>query len=100
MPKSDFDRKINNYLSELSGVKRVSENTTTAYRKDLLQFKHFLESKDIFSYKKITERHIRLFLVELNELKLERSTIQTTLKPKEIFRRLLHLTLMKKFLNY
>jgi len=79
MSKTDFDRSIKNYISELSGVKRVSDHTLTAYQKDLLQFTQFLDSKKIINIKQITERSIRLYLVELNELKLSRTTISRKL---------------------
>jgi site-specific recombinase XerD len=79
MEKSIFNDSIKNYLSELNGVKRVSQNTLTAYQKDLSQFLEFLEKKGIDSYKNITERVIRLFIVELNESNLSKTSISRKL---------------------
>ncbi len=79
MGKSIFNDSIKNYLSELNGVKRVSQNTLTAYQKDLSQFLVFLDKKGINSYKNITERVIRLFIVELNESDLSKSSISRKL---------------------
>ena len=79
MEKSIFNDSIKNYLSELNGVKRVSQNTLTAYQKDLSQFLEFLEKKGIDSYKSITERVIRLFIVQLNESNLSKTSISRKL---------------------
>ena len=79
MEKSIFNESIKNYLSELNGVKRVSQNTLTAYQKDLSQFLIFLDKKGIESYKKITEKVIRYFIVELNESKLTKTSISRKL---------------------
>ena len=79
MHKVDFRNSINNFLSELSGVKRLSKNTLIAYKKDLFQFVDFLDSKEIKSFKNITERVIRLFIVDLNESNLSRTSISRKL---------------------
>jgi len=74
-----FSDSINNYLAELSGIKRVSQNTLTAYRKDLAQLTDYFKEKEIHSLDKISERIIRLYIVELNELNLSRSSISRKL---------------------
>ncbi len=76
---SIFNDTINKYLSELYGVKRVSQNTLTAYKKDLAQLIDYLKTKEISKFKGITERVIRLFIVELNELELSRTSISRKL---------------------
>lgn len=73
--ESIFNESIKNYLSELSGVKRFSPNTLIAYSKDLSQFLDFIQKKNIKNISQITERTIRLFIVELNDLHLNRSSI-------------------------
>lgn len=79
MAKDIFNETIKNYLLELSGVKRVSSHTITAYKKDLSQFSEFLNKKDIKEFKNVTERILRLFLVTLNEHNLTRTSISRKL---------------------
>jgi integrase/recombinase XerC len=79
MVMSIFNDTINDYLSELNGIKRVSKNTLTAYKKDLSQFIDFLKKKEITQFKEITERIIRLFVVKLNDLELSRTSISRKL---------------------
>ncbi len=79
MNKSVFNNSVKNYLSELSGVKRLSENTLVAYEKDLSQFIDFLAKKNIFCYKDVLERNVRLFIVELNDQELSRTSISRKL---------------------
>ncbi len=66
---------IQSYLEELSGLRRVSGNTLTAYKKDLSQFAEFCSELNINSVVQITEKKIRLFLIELNNKNLSRTTI-------------------------
>ena len=49
---------IKTFLHELSGIKRVSENTLKAYKKDLDHFYHFLEDKKIDDLNRISDRTI------------------------------------------
>ncbi len=66
---------IQSYLEELSGLRRVSGNTLTAYKKDLAQFAEFCSELNLDSVVQITEKKIRLFLIKLNEQNLSRTTI-------------------------
>jgi len=79
MNKEVFEDFLNNYLSELIGIKRLSQNTFIAYRKDLQHFIQFLDKSEIKHIKDITERIIRLYIVELNESKLSRTSISRKL---------------------
>ena len=73
--KNNISESIQNYLAELTDVKRVSENTIVAYQKDLDQFYNFLLKKEIDSFKSLSERIIRLYILKLNEDKLNRNSI-------------------------
>lgn len=73
--KNNISESIQNYLAELTDVKRVSENTIVAYQKDLDQFYNFLNKKEIESFKSFSERIIRLYILKLNEDKLNRNSI-------------------------
>ncbi len=74
-----IDNSIDNYLLELAGVKRASEHTLIAYKKDLNQFLEFLNDKSITEVSKITDRIIRLYIVLLNEQNLTRTSISRKL---------------------
>ncbi len=75
MKENIFSDSIKNYLTELANVKRVSENTIIAYQKDLEQFFAFLDQKKVDSFKSISERTIRLYILKLNEDELNRNSI-------------------------
>lgn len=81
MTDSYIHVSISAFLSELRGVKRYSDNTVNAYRRDLEQFLNFCESKNISDPSKVSEKNIRLFIMELNdsEVKLTKSSISRKL---------------------
>ena len=96
MKKNIFLDSIHNYLIELSDVKRVSENTIIAYRKDLEQFSEFLNEKNIDSFKSLSERTIRLYILKLNEAELNRNSIGRKLSTlRGYFNYLLRLEIIK-----
>ena len=66
-------------LSELSGVKRASQNTIEAYSRDINQFISFCQSHNISEIKKINEKTIRQFIISLGELLLSKSSISRKL---------------------
>lgn len=72
-------RKINEYLTELSGIKRVSIYTIKSYKKDLEQFFEFCEENKIGKIQNITENTIRHYSMHLNENNLNKSTISRKL---------------------
>lgn len=75
MSDMSIRESIESFLLELSGIKRVSEHTITAYKNDLYQFVDFLSKKKIKKFKNISEKNIRSFIVELNEMDLSRTSI-------------------------
>lgn len=74
-----INKVIDSFLFELSGIKRYSDKTIQAYSNDLLQFKHFLDEKNIANLKSISERAIRLYLMGMNEDKLAKTSISRKL---------------------
>ena len=66
-------------LSELSGVKRASQNTIEAYSRDINQFISFCQSHNISEIKKINEKTIRQFIISLGEVLLSKSSISRKL---------------------
>ncbi len=71
--------KINNIvgklLSEMSGVNRVSQNTIDAYSTDLNQFVDYCDEIGVKSLDKITGRHLRNYLVRLNEKGIGKTSV-------------------------
>lgn len=66
---------IQEMISELSGVKRASVNTITAYSRDLKDFLNFCSEHKLTEINQINERHIRLYLMNLNEKNLSKSSV-------------------------
>lgn len=70
-----FEILIEQFLSELKGIKNASNHTISAYQRDLVQFTKFLEQFNISDINNVTKKHIRLFTVYLNSDKNSTSTI-------------------------
>ncbi|AFN75773.1 tyrosine recombinase [Melioribacter roseus P3M-2] len=75
MPNGNIKNIIGRLLSEMSGVNRVSQNTIDAYSIDLNQFAGFCEEIGISSIDQISERHLRNYLVNLNEAGLSKTSV-------------------------
>jgi site-specific recombinase XerD len=70
---------IDQFLSELKGVKNASPNTINAYKRDLIQFSDFISGLNIYELDKITKKHIRQLIVKLNLSNNSTSTISRKL---------------------
>lgn len=57
---------VQDFLSELKGIRNASENTISSYNRDLRQFTKFCLERNITEIEDITQKHIRAFLVKLN----------------------------------
>ena len=79
MTDLSFNSAIQEFLTELFSVKRVSQNTIIAYRKDLTQFSDFCVEQNKTSVVQISERLIRLYIIKLNDDNLVRSSISRKL---------------------
>jgi len=83
-----IDTTIKQFLSELKGIKNASHHTVLAYQRDLLQFNNFIIQLNISKLNKITKKHIRNFIVNLNTKGNSTSTIArklTTLRGLFLF---------------
>ncbi len=79
MTDLSFNSVIQEFLTELFSVKRVSQNTITAYRNDLVQFSNFCTEQNKTSVVQISERLIRLYIIKLNDDNLVRTSISRKL---------------------
>jgi integrase/recombinase XerC len=66
---------INQFIHYLKVEKRYSENTLTAYSKDLQQFSLFLLKQFDFMFKDVKHLHIRSFMVELMNDKISNRSV-------------------------
>ena len=79
MADKTFKKLVDEYLRELAGVRRLSENTISAYRRDLLQFLAYCEKNKINSPNEVSERKIRTFIVFLSNHSLSSSSVSRKL---------------------
>jgi len=70
---------VDNMLSELSGITRASENTLQAYKNDLNDFIKYCKNRKIEHLDFITEKSIRLYIMQLNEQRLAKSSVSRKL---------------------
>ena len=59
-------KAIENFLSELKGIRNASNNTIISYKRDLNQFLDFCNEQKIRNIEQISKKHIRVFIVNLN----------------------------------
>ena len=61
-----MERQLKHFFEFLENDKKLSENTLQSYRRDLKQFKNYLESVEIH-YNKVKEEDIKDYIKELQE---------------------------------
>lgn len=97
MNDNNLKNVIENMIKELSGIKRASGNTILAYGRDLKHFAGFCDSYDLFDISRITEKHIRYYLILLNEEKKDKNTISRKLSSiRQLFNFALRHNLIEK----
>ncbi len=87
---------IQSYLKEIESTSGYSHLTIKAYTEDLKQFYSFCESIKKVEISLISERTIKQYLVHLNELDLEKSSISRKLSS---IRRFFSYAFKKEFIN-
>jgi len=58
---------INNFLEELTGIKRYSKNTIVSYKTDLRNFKVYCDEYSKENLDQVSEKFIKTFLMRLSE---------------------------------
>ena len=86
MPSEHFtDKDINLYLSYISEVKNLSQNTTSSYKRDLKKLSIFLDSINIENYEEIDDGICTSWLGNLYSLGNNPKTIQRHLSSAKGF---------------
>lgn len=57
---------LNSYLSEITGIRRFSDNTLKSYKRDLEHFIQYCNENNINEVKNVSERVVRNYIIELN----------------------------------
>jgi integrase/recombinase XerC len=70
---------VENYLDELSNIRRYSNNTIKAYKTDLKEFLRYCDDYNKFDINDISEKFIKSYLMVLNEKTLDKKTISRKL---------------------
>lgn len=70
---------IEQFLSQISNVRRYSENTVKAYKTDLSEFENFCSQNSKDSIADISEKFLKKYLVFLTEKELDKTSISRKL---------------------
>ncbi|EFS00282.1 tyrosine recombinase XerC [Listeria seeligeri] len=63
------------FLDYLHSERNYSENTSTAYENDLIDFRRFLNEQAITEYSQVTFLDVRIYLTELKQKSFSRTTV-------------------------
>ena len=81
--------EINDFLIYIQKTKRVSENTVSAYKQDLLAFKKFLRENKIMDFSQATNTQVVAYLMELKSTGKSKATVNRKLASIRAFYRFL-----------
>lgn len=87
---------INEYLADLSNLRRVSQNTLRAYEVDLRNFSDFCMERRIENIQSITQRIIKSYFMILSETGLEKTSISRKMSS---LRKFFHFAFQKNYLE-
>jgi site-specific recombinase XerD len=76
------------YIGELKGIKRYSANTIKAYSEDLNEFMEFCKKNSILDVSCLTERFLKVYLMELSDRKIATGFSVKPIDKKTISRKL------------
>lgn len=77
--RAQLSERFSAFLDYLSGVRRLSSHTITAYRRDLDSFSEYCEAQDLHSSKAIQESHVRQWLASGHRKGLAANSLQRRL---------------------
>lgn len=79
-----MDKQITNFLEFIENDKKLSNNTLQSYRRDILQYKKYVEANDI-NYSKVKADDIKTYLQYLHDMNKKASTISRSLASIRLF---------------
>ncbi len=79
-----MDKQINEFLVYLQNDKKVSNNTLQSYRRDIIQYKNYVEENKI-SYSKVKEQDIQTYIKYLKDMNKKASTISRNIASLRLF---------------
>ena len=79
-----MDKQINSFLEFIQKDKKFSDNTYQSYRRDILQYKSYVETNNI-NFSKVKSEDIKTYLKYLQDLNKKSSTISRNLASIGLF---------------
>ncbi len=79
-----MDKQIASFLDFIKNDKKLSDNTLQSYRRDVLQYKKYLEANNI-NYTKVKSNGIKTYLQYLHDMNKKSSTISRNLASIRLF---------------
>lgn len=79
-----MDKQIADFLEFIENDKKLSDNTLQSYRRDILQYKKYVEANDI-NYSKVKTEDIKEYLQYLHDMNKKASTISRNLASIRLF---------------
>ena len=79
-----MDKQIASFLDFIKNDKKLSDNTLQSYRRDVLQYKKYLEANNI-NYIKVKSNGIKTYLQYLHDMNKKSSTISRNLASIRLF---------------
>ena len=79
-----MDKQIESFLEFIKNDKKLSDNTLQSYRRDIIQYKKYVEANDI-NYKKVDKQDIKTYLQYLHDMNKKSSTISRNLASIRLF---------------
>ena len=73
-----MEKKIKLFLEFLQSDKRLSNNTLQSYKRDILQYKNYVDINKI-NYLKVSKEDIKKYLMYLQDMNKKTSTISRNL---------------------
>ncbi len=79
-----MEKEITNFLEFIKNDKKLSENTLQSYRRDIVQYKKYVEANKI-NYAKVKPEDIKVYLNYLHDMNKKASTISRNLASIRLF---------------
>lgn len=73
-----MEKQLKNFLEFIEENKKASENTLQSYKRDIVQFSHYLDNNKI-NYTKVSEKEIKEYMEYLKTIGKKSSTISRSL---------------------